>query len=36
MDSESRSKGRGIGQRMVSEQFISKFKSGSKSASDNS
>jgi hypothetical protein len=27
---------RGIGHRMVSEPFISKFKSGSKSASDNS
>jgi hypothetical protein len=36
MDSESRSKGRGIGQRMVSKQFILKFKSGSKSASDDS
>jgi hypothetical protein len=29
-------KGRGIGQRMVSEQFITNFKSGSKSASNNS
>jgi hypothetical protein len=36
MDSDSRSKGKGIGQRMVSKQFISKFESGSKSASDNS